>query len=240
MTLLLSACVGCSSPTLLQRFQQRKKDLELRPLQPLPALQEIYEASVAVLNQKKAIMGSGVVVHRVAGHKIRVLTACHVVCDKAAAGQKLYILSSGDLEKLEVIVVKSSEAQDLALLETVVPSSRDGASVRLARQHPRLGEPITVIGCPDGEERFLSHGIISGLLKQDSGHYRYVTDAALYYGNSGGGVFNSRNELLGIAVELKLIISDFLGMPMMGGIQPNSGAAVTLLDLQLFLGPEYL
>ena len=57
----------------------------------------------------------------------------------------------------------------------------------------KQGEPIVVIGSPYGYFNSATEGIISAIRPQD-----IQVSAAINHGNSGGGLFNSRGELVGI------------------------------------------
>jgi S1-C subfamily serine protease/Flp pilus assembly protein TadD len=61
----------------------------------------------------------------------------------------------------------------------------------------KVGEPVYAVGAPEGLELSLSEGIISQL--RGGGSYPIIqTTAAISPGSSGGGLFNSKGELVGI------------------------------------------
>lgn len=123
----------------------------------------------------------------------QLLTNCHVA---KAAGPGLYVGVDGadKLVKGEIV------AQDYAADRCVV-------SEREVRLHPvagvrrydslEVGETVYAIGNPARLERTLSNGLLSG--KRVIEDMRYLqTTAAISHGSSGGGLFDSRGNLIGI------------------------------------------
>ena len=148
-------------------------------------------------------MGSGVVVSPY-GH---VLTNYHVV-DGAS---RLTVTIEGDEKEYPATVVSSDENQDIAVLLVndlpVAPVSL-GDSDEL-----QVGEWAIVIGNPLSETfaRTVTVGIVSALNRQitDTSYDMYgrrtkitnsmiQVDAAINSGNSGGGMFNTLGQLMGI------------------------------------------
>lgn len=60
-----------------------------------------------------------------------------------------------------------------------------------------VGEPAYTLGSPVGLELTLSNGIVSGQREED-GRSFVQTTAPISPGSSGGGLFDSRGNLLGI------------------------------------------
>lgn len=90
-------------------------------------------------------------------------------------------------------VIKMSDDYDLAYIRI---SKRDGLFIEktiISLYNPEIGNRVYIVGHP--MERFynLSAGVVSNL---DSEFM--VTDAFTTFGNSGGGVFNKKGELIGI------------------------------------------
>lgn len=88
-------------------------------------------------------------------------------------------------------VIANSASNDMALLWV----SRHSGATRFVQPigKPQDGEPIFVIGHPEGLKYTLSSGIISGLRDNV-----LQISAAISPGNSGGPVYDSHGELLGI------------------------------------------
>jgi len=60
-----------------------------------------------------------------------------------------------------------------------------------------IGERAYAIGAPEGFELSISEGLISGIRKESFG-FVIQTTAAISHGSSGGGVFDSKGNLIGI------------------------------------------
>jgi S1-C subfamily serine protease len=145
--------------------------------------------------------GSGVVLDT----EGNILTVHHVV---DGATEALLLLDGG--VTLRATVVASDPILDLAVLraELFIPELMTPAT--LAEQEPMIGETIWNIGNPFGTSRVgggssVGRGVVSALdrthLNTASGrlYLRCIQhDAPTNPGNSGGGIFNSRGELVGI------------------------------------------
>ena len=103
------------------------------------------------------------------------------------------------------VVVKSDDTVDLAVLKVVgdlgsVPA-HDVA--RLADRNVGVGSDVVIVGHPIGLDYSFVRGVVSAYRKDiDGSDFRGTfmqISAPVYFGNSGGGVFNMDGELLGIA-----------------------------------------
>ena len=137
-----------------------------------------------------------------------VLTAAHCVDGEEYAEVRC---GSNDMPAR---VVKASMDEDLAVLRFILPcdASRgfgSAAHTVLAFSDPPIGSQVHAIGYPGGNAR-LSRGIVSGYEVSElqmeqlifGKHPVIISDTKIYYGNSGGGLFNPNNELVGIASQL--------------------------------------
>ena len=66
----------------------------------------------------------------------------------------------------------------------------------------RVGEKIYVIGSPQGLENTISEGILSGIREVDREHKILQMTAPISPGSSGGPLFNSNGEVVGVATFL--------------------------------------
>ncbi len=142
--------------------------------------------------------GSGVVV----GRK-EVVTNCHVV-EKAAgiAVRQASRHAGGPTWRMTASLLLQESKRDLCLLYVdelskppAAPAVRLGFAKKLS-----VGEEVYAVGAPNGLVLSLSRGIVSQL-RRVFGKRRaplVQTDAAISPGSSGGGLFNSRSELVGI------------------------------------------
>jgi formylglycine-generating enzyme required for sulfatase activity len=166
--------------------------------------------------------GTGVIVHP-DGY---ILTAHHVVSN----ARRIVVVTAGEF-RAPAVVVSADPEQDLTLLkiETVglseAPVGYAGAV--------RLDEEVIAVGFPFGlREASVSHGRIAAV--RTKGVKRvFQVDAAINPGNSGGPVFNSRGELIGIAMTK---FSHPSGIPPegMGFVVPISYATPLLANIPGF------
>ena len=123
-------------------------------------------------------------------------------------------------ETYDAMLCGSDEDTDLAVLKingvSDLPAAKLGDSDKL-----RLGDDVIAIGNPLGFETSISKGIISGLNRQVDDNRRSLTsiqtDAPINSGNSGGALFNTYGEVVGIVYE-KLV----------SGYAENMGFAITI------------
>jgi len=120
-------------------------------------------------------------------------------------------------------LIKLDKAHDLGLLQV------KGLHHKYSKIGKRLhvAEEIMNIGSPYDLEFLVSHGVVSALdveVKEFRSVYT-ITDAAINPGSSGGGVFNSKGELVGV----NTMSEGFFGW---SGIS----YAVSIKDIKHFLG----
>jgi S1-C subfamily serine protease len=169
-------------------------------------------------------LGSGVLV-TTRGY---VITAAHVV-------------QTADLVEVEfsngfrttAAVTASNPGKDLALLKLdEVPG--DITPMRLADSDDvAIGEEVFVIGAPYGFSHTLSVGHISGRHEPDAIDSNgpqaetFQTDAVINQGNSGGPMFNSRGEVIGI---VSYILSQSGGFEGLGFVITSNEVVATLFE----------
>lgn len=96
------------------------------------------------------------------------------------------------------------EKHDLALLDTSIPFKHEFA--RLADLSPAVGDDIITVGSTIGLTWSVSGGNVGAyrarlkFMTDTEGPFMQIVSAA-YFGNSGGGVFNMRGQLVGIVIE---------------------------------------
>lgn len=136
--------------------------------------------------------GSGVVI-TTQGH---VVTNYHVV----EGASDVQVLWQGQYLKAEIVGV--DELTDLAVLRVMEEISLPAVKMGNA-QDVRVGDWAIVIGNPLGQQfaDTVTVGVVSALNREIDGSSivkMLQTDAAINSGNSGGGMFNTRGELIGI------------------------------------------
>ncbi len=148
---------------------------------------EIKKASVTI--RTAGGHGSGFVIST-PGY---VLTNHHVVAGK----KEVIVIMDG--KEHRAVVVRSNSGRDVALLK--LEQNFDAEPMRINAKAVNLGEEIYVVGTPLDEQLdfSISRGIISASRVLNKRSY-YQTDASVNPGNSGGPVFNSSGNVIGITV----------------------------------------
>ena len=104
-------------------------------------------------------------------------------------------------------ILRTKVDRDLALIE-IQGDIQNTQAAKVATEVTR-GEPVYIIGNPLGLNNNLTKGIVSyvkrellGLGGYDNSRVFTQIDGGVWFGNSGGGVFNEYGELLGVAALL--------------------------------------
>ncbi len=157
--------------------------------EPLDAAGVFKKASAAVVTiVTPSGFGSGVIVDPSGV----IATNLHVVRGDLTA--TVTLASHDAYDDVEVVAVDARK--DLVLLKVKafkLPTSALGDSDELL-----VGNTVYAIGAPQGLELTFSNGIVSGLRDSGEGYSVIQTSAAISTGSSGGGLFNSRGDLVGI------------------------------------------
>jgi len=175
-----------------------------------------YEFKNGVLVPRKFdAVGSGVV----AGDGNIVLTAGHVL---AQMDSSINITDSeGHSVRARPIAVDRD--MDVAILELEEPLE-NVVSARVSEDPPVAGMDLWVMGHPLGLEFSLTKGIVSAVRKfEEFGVYAWnghiiQLDAALNQGVSGGGVFDQKGRLVGVAASIVTRSGGFEGIGFAVGV----------------------
>ncbi len=131
--------------------------------------------------------GSGVVLQN-----NLVATNCHVVTRSELIGVELN--GNRKIAKVEAIYAE----RDLCVL--LVTNGQIGEAAQIALRRPRAGERVYALGHPKGLDLTISEGLVSGFRTLSQGALIQFS-AAISAGSSGGGLFNSSGELVGITTS---------------------------------------
>ncbi len=127
-----------------------------------------------------------------------ILTNAHVVDGAQEVTVKLT-----DRRELKAKVIGVDRQTDIAVLKI---DAKDLPVVKLGDPNIiRVGEPVLAIGSPFGFENTATSGIVSAVSRSlPEGTYTpfIQTDAAVNPGNSGGPLFNTRGEVIGINSQI--------------------------------------
>ena len=202
----------------------------------LPTIVTIFTSRNVITmegNKQQDGIGSGVLI----SPDCHVLTAAHVV---NYADEIMVKTQDGKLRPAELLFSESSA--DIALLKLSNPDlklehAKLGNSDKLA-----VGQKVFVIGSPYGLENSFSAGYISGFRNFDRLYDGTIsaefiqTDAAINSGNSGGPLFNSNGEVVGIASHILSISGGFQGLGFVVAI--NTAKQLLALEDRVWIGIE--
>ena len=118
------------------------------------------------------------------------LTNYHVV-----EGQRLVAVKQGD-QVLKATVVASDKKSDRCVLAVMGEALSPADGLR-GFEELRVGEQVYTIGSPSAVESTLGQGVILGL-HTVAGQHLVQTTAPISPGSSGGGLFDSAGNLVGI------------------------------------------
>ena len=158
-----------------------------------------WDRSSGEVKETMYAQGSGVVIKE-GGY---VLTNYHVIEN----GDSYQILMP-DGNKVEATVVGSDSSLDLAVLQVSEEDAKQLTPVTVGASNELVvGSTVIAIGNPGGEvlANTVTQGVVSALERSDvsstntTRNVDYIQhDAAINSGNSGGGLFNYKGELVGV------------------------------------------
>ena len=175
-------------------------------------------------NQKKKIssIGSGFIISKDG----LIVTNNHVIEESSEI-----IVNLNDGSKYKAKIIGVDKKTDLALLK--ISADKDLKFVKFGDStKARIGDWIIVIGNPYGLGGSVSVGIVSARSRDiNNGQVDdfIQTDAAINKGNSGGPLFNSRGEVIGISTA---IFSPSGGNVGIGFATPSATAAQIIKQLK--------
>jgi S1-C subfamily serine protease len=183
---------------------------------PAPLIEHIGDSTVALVR---------IAVDEEGGYSIRpfctgvwlsnneILTAGHCVAHEENADPvdaKVYYVIQKEVK--EVLddpaalhlskVVAFDEEHDLALIKAAEGGIPGHSVADLASEMPSLGEHIWVVGHPRGMYWSYVEGTVSAYRNESTVGKVVQVNATVWFGNSGGGVFDSSGNLLGVCSRL--------------------------------------
>lgn len=108
------------------------------------------------------------------------------------------VLSVGPV-RIPLKILRIDEENDLALL--TLDADLSSKPLPLASTAVSPGQQIFALGNPEGLEKTISQGIVSGLRKKESRDLIQIT-SPISHGSSGGPILNANGEVVGIAVGI--------------------------------------
>lgn len=153
--------------------------------------QEIYDkvANSVYLIKSSTVSGDSAFGSAVAVKDDVVATNCHV----ALHGTGILVIVNK--EKIPGQLVYADRKHDMCLVK--VPGAHFQPVMIRPSETTKIGEEVYAIGNPEGLERSISRGLISNRYMTNEGLI-LQTDAAISPGSSGGGLFDSNANLVGL------------------------------------------
>ena len=222
LTFALISCTSCahSGPT--------KEDLSVAVY-----TQQVYplvQATIGLFRSTDTgmrVVGTGVVLECKAGETMKVMTADHVVEALVGDSEKGLIFGGTKMKKSykQFNVLLRDGDHDIALIQGSSKEDADCPTVPVAKDLPSIGSYVWVVGYPLGVERNVSHGVLSSayFAGKSESTYVYRIDAPIAPGNSGGGLFNEKGELIGIISYMQLMMLPLPALPIIGSVSPVAG-----------------
>lgn len=145
---------------------------------------------ISAIRKNKNIQGSGFFINSNTG-----VSNAHVF-----ENSKDLKIKTWDGKVFQVKQIKkssSSEEYDYVIFNTA-PTNGNYPNLKLSNKQPVVGESVFAIGNPRGLEQTLSTGIISALRNNKT---LIQTTTEITFGSSGGPLFNSAGEVIGITTS---------------------------------------
>jgi len=162
------------------------------PKSPATILKENDSALALILSadDNSVSLGSGFFI----ADGSAVVTNFHVI-----SGAKKVVLKTGTGQIVSSDTVYAfDDKKDLAILR--VTGINDSHVVALGDSDKvAIGESIVVVGNPEGLEKSVTNGLVSGLRTFDD-QKLFQISAPISHGSSGGPVFNDRGQVIGVVV----------------------------------------
>jgi len=212
VTQVATACKSCNSTVIMENGSLSA------------AVEKTIDSVVMVKIEKTTALvtkegsGSGFI-YKLDNDYAYIMTNHHVV----DGAKKVTIITNND-EEIEAKVLGSDEYLDIAVIQIKKKDYMEKLTIISSDKKPNLGDTVFTIGSPVGYEyrNTVTSGIISGLDRhvevsvKNSSQEDYVmeviqTDTAVNPGNSGGPLFNSNGEVIGV-ISMKFVNNSIEGM----------------------------
>lgn len=201
------------------------------PDRVIPLLKPAFNATIAILTPEGRVVCAGTILKNKAGESIKVLTADHCIA-RMSPTALVPVGFLSDSKVRPMIVQKRNEDWDLALLVSLWDATEDGPEVEIAANPPPLGDTVWIIGHPKGLLGNVTRGVLSNILHFTPELRYYRIDAAIFYGNSGGGLFDSSGKLIGVGSMVEYSRNPDGSTQLV----PGGGLCVSLYNINKFVG----
>lgn len=165
----------------------------------------IIKATVTIINYDKGIMGSGVCIN----YKGRqyILSAFHL--DES---EEIYVIDGGREVRLKLLL--SDERNDLILF-TMEEELNTVKYVDFVDTEINVGDKVFPAGNPMGIEDAITSGIV---VRKSHNRTKFLVDAPVWFGNSGGAVWNKKTQIVGISSQILCGVNPIVGLSQCYGL----------------------
>ena len=126
-----------------------------------------------------------------------ILTNAHVVInDRTATPVTNINVNLKGKENVKAVLICYDIAEDIAVLSTTMKCEE---IVRFSKKDPETGEPIYAVGNTNGQGMCILEGVVADSRRKVGSREYTMISANIFHGNSGGPVFNTKGECVGIA-----------------------------------------
>lgn len=191
--LLCCASALVFGQTAVKKYPAPQPSAEIVPKTPATILKEndLSLALIVSADDNSASLGSGFFI----ADGSAVVTNYHVIAGASSLALKT---GSGQIFSAEQLYA-FDEKRDLAIIK--LPSPAVARPVPLGDSDKvAVGEGVVVIGNPEGLEKSVTNGLVSGLRTVDE-QKLFQISAPISPGSSGGPVFNDKGEVIGVVVS---------------------------------------
>lgn len=155
-------------------------------------------APAVVVIRSPAGLGSGFLINQ-QGYLV---TNFHVIMGQKHISVTRFKKTGAELKRIihkDVRIVALDPFHDLAVLQVKGKLSEPFRPIVFSpEEKTRVGEKVFVIGSPLGLERSVTEGVVSHTARNFGGRLYLQVDASVNPGNSGGPLFNSKGEVIGV------------------------------------------
>ncbi|MBP2672224.1 MAG: peptidase and chymotrypsin/Hap [candidate division NC10 bacterium] len=226
------------------------------------ALQTVFQPSRAEVIEQIVPSAVQIVLER-DGERFRSGSGVAIAARPSAQGVECFVLTSGHTlsrrsetdrvfvlfgrhrstgTKVAATIVAHGETENGGIDLAVLRARADECAPAHFGSPPRLGDPIWVVAYPWGRNMTLVGGIVSQINADPPGDRatapRFIVDASVSYGSSGGGVYDADGRLVGVVEGYRTARVTFEGDAPRQSITvpvPGETYVVPLADIRRFL-----
>lgn len=198
---------------------------------------------VTILTSKQVLTSEGEETHEGLGSGVLISKECHILtAAHVVAGADRILVKTYDNQTREAELLFSESGADIALLRLIEADPNLPHAVLGDSDALTVGQLTYVLGSPFGLEHSFSVGHISAFREFDRIYDGSIlvefiqTDAAINSGNSGGPVFNSKGEVIGLASSILTVSGGFQGLGFVVTI--NTAKQLLAMEERTWMGIE--